>query len=129
MPCKIAAISLSFDALLTSCLKVLIKCKLTYLLTHTYKLKNIRYSRILDRIAKELGQHKWKAVKTILAWMVYSSRNMKRFELLSAISLRLGSGSVGYYAYEWEWALYTCKPLLEETKSGTVTFTHSTVHE
>lgn len=78
---------------------------------------------------KDLGSSKWKAAKTIFTWMVHSARYLKSFELLSAVSLHLGSMSQGYDAYEWEWALNKCKPLLEVTKSGTVSFTHFSVHE
>ncbi|KAF2789210.1 hypothetical protein K505DRAFT_313557 [Melanomma pulvis-pyrius CBS 109.77] len=87
------------------------------------------YSRILDRITKETGQTKSEAIKTIFTWMVHGARYLKSFELLSAVSLHLGSSSYGYHAYEWEWVLNKCKPLIEVTKSGTVNFTHCTVHE
>jgi hypothetical protein len=78
---------------------------------------------------KDLGPSKWKAARTIFIWMVHGARYLKSFELLSAVSLHLGDTSQGYYAYEWEWALNKCKPLLEITKSGTVSFTHCSVYE
>jgi hypothetical protein len=78
---------------------------------------------------KDLGPSEWEAVKTIFTWVVHGARYLKSFELLSAVSLHFGNMSEGYSAYEWEWALNKCKPLLEVTKSGTVSFTHCTVHE
>ncbi|ORY10878.1 hypothetical protein BCR34DRAFT_614953 [Clohesyomyces aquaticus] len=63
------------------------------------------------------------------SWVTNSARPLNTFELASAVSQSLGYFHTRGRGCTWEFVFDACKPLLEETRSGSVNLIHFTVRE
>ncbi|KAF2872665.1 hypothetical protein BDV95DRAFT_570327 [Massariosphaeria phaeospora] len=87
------------------------------------------YTRILRQIMSESEGRTREAVETILRWTIYGLRPLKVFETASALAQASGNGSWSNQTLAYEEILNLCRPILEETRNGTVQFIHFTARE
>ncbi|KAF2732444.1 hypothetical protein EJ04DRAFT_496968 [Polyplosphaeria fusca] len=87
------------------------------------------YSRIMAQILHDQDEQLASIVMTTLSWVVHSVRPLKTFELVGTLCLRSDDDASERRACSWEWLFDTCKPLLTESKSGSVQFMHFTTRE
>ncbi|QYS92918.1 NACHT domain-containing protein [Trichoderma simmonsii] len=85
------------------------------------------YRKILLQILTHLDIRSENRVKSILSWIAFAKRPLKRLELLSAITFSSGDPEVTNLVPEY--ILDICGPLLEERGDTTLTFIHVSVKE
>ncbi|KKP04433.1 NACHT domain-containing protein [Trichoderma harzianum] len=85
------------------------------------------YRKILLQILTHLDIRSENRVKSILSWIAFAKRPLKRLELLSAITFSSGEPDVANLVPEY--ILDICGPLIEERGDTTLTFIHVSVKE
>lgn len=85
------------------------------------------YRKILLQILTHLDIRSESRVKSILSWIAFAKRPLKRLELLSAITFSSGEPEVTNLVPEY--ILDICGPLIEERGDTTLTFIHVSVKE
>ncbi|KAL6790808.1 hypothetical protein J3E68DRAFT_411388 [Trichoderma sp. SZMC 28012] len=85
------------------------------------------YRKILLQILTHLDVRSESRVKSILNWIAFAKRPLKRVELLSAITFSSGEPEVTSLVPEY--ILDICGPLIEERGDTTLTFIHVSVKE
>ena len=85
------------------------------------------YHKILTQILARLDPRSVDRIKTILSWIAFARRPLKRFELLSAVSFSLGDPNVERPAPQY--ILDICSPLVGERRDTTLVFIHVSVKE
>ncbi|KAL6835837.1 hypothetical protein J3E69DRAFT_3562 [Trichoderma sp. SZMC 28015] len=85
------------------------------------------YRKILLQILTHLDIRSESRVKSILSWIAFAKRPLKRLELLSAITFSSGEPEVANLVPEY--ILDICGPLIEERGDTTLTFIHVSVKE
>ncbi|KAK4071005.1 uncharacterized protein Triagg1_6372 [Trichoderma aggressivum f. europaeum] len=85
------------------------------------------YRKILLQILTYLDDRSESRVKSILGWIAFAKRPLKRLELLSAITFSSGEPKVVHLVPEY--ILDICGPLVEERSDTTLTFIHVSVKE
>ncbi|KAL7955605.1 hypothetical protein V8C34DRAFT_327026 [Trichoderma compactum] len=85
------------------------------------------YRKILLQILTHLDDRSESRVKSILGWIAFAKRPLKRLELLSAITFSSGEPEVTHLVPEY--ILDICGPLVEERNDTTLTFIHVSVKE
>ncbi|KAF3065606.1 hypothetical protein CFAM422_009661 [Trichoderma lentiforme] len=85
------------------------------------------YRKILLQILTHLDIRSENRVKSILSWIAFAKRPLKRLELLSAITFSSGEHEVTNLVPEY--ILDICGPLCEERGDTTLTFIHVSVKE
>ncbi|KAK0763604.1 hypothetical protein N5P37_002982 [Trichoderma harzianum] len=85
------------------------------------------YRKILLQILTHLDIRSESRVKSILSWIAFAKRPLKRLELLSAITFSSGEPEVTNLVPEY--ILDICGPLIEERGDTTLAFLHVSVKE
>ncbi|KAL7916576.1 chromatin remodelling complex Rsc7/Swp82 subunit domain-containing protein [Trichoderma velutinum] len=85
------------------------------------------YRKILLQILTHLDNRSESRVKSILSWIAFAKRPLKRLELLSAITFSSRELEVSHLVPEY--ILDICGPLVEERSDTTLTFIHVSVKE
>jgi hypothetical protein len=88
-----------------------------------------RYDRILNNISQKMDVQDCEKVTRILEWIALAKRPLKKYELLDGVTLYHGNSHLNEQTRLWERVIDLCKPLVEETPSGTIVFIHFTVQE
>ena len=87
----------------------------------------LSYLKILTQILARLDSRSEERIKTILSWIAFARRPLKKFELLSAVSFSMGDPNVERPAPQY--ILDICSPLVGERQDTTLVFIHVSVKE
>ncbi|KAI1093508.1 hypothetical protein F5B19DRAFT_123936 [Rostrohypoxylon terebratum] len=85
------------------------------------------YRKILVQILVRLDNQSISRVKSILSWIAFAKRPLKRIEFLSAISFSSGDPHITHLVPMY--VLDICGTLVEERQDTTLAFIHSSVKE
>jgi hypothetical protein len=85
------------------------------------------YQTILAQMIKGLDPRSIDRVTTILSWVSFAKRPLKKLELLSAVTFGQGNPSVDRLVPPY--ILEICGPLMEERRDTTLAFIHVSVKE
>ncbi|KAL5382784.1 hypothetical protein DPSP01_006342 [Paraphaeosphaeria sporulosa] len=85
------------------------------------------YQTILAQMIKGLDARSVDRVKTILSWVSFAKRPLKKLELLSAVTVGQGNPEVDRLVPSY--ILDICGPLMEERRDSTFAFIHVSVKE
>jgi len=85
------------------------------------------YQKILTQMIQGLDSRSVDRVKTILSWVSFAKRPLKKLELLSAVSFGQGNPNIDRLVPPY--ILDICGPLMEERRDATLAFIHVSVKE
>lgn len=81
----------------------------------------------MTQILARLDPRSVDRIQTILSWIAYARRPLKRLELLSAVLFSMGDPNVDRLVPQY--VLDICSPLIEERRDTTLAFIHVSVKE
>jgi hypothetical protein len=85
------------------------------------------YRRIWTQIFNNQDARSVCRIKSILGWIAFAKRPLKKLELLSALSFSVGNPSITRLVPQY--ILDICSPLVEERRDSTMFFIHVSVKE
>ncbi|KAJ4303250.1 hypothetical protein N0V90_002143 [Kalmusia sp. IMI 367209] len=85
------------------------------------------YQKILTQMIQGLDARSVDRVKTILSWVAFAKRPLKKLELLSAVSFGQANPNIDRLVPPY--ILDICGPLMEERRDATLAFIHVSVKE
>jgi hypothetical protein len=95
--------------------------------SRTLRLTAYSYRQILTQIFNHQDSRSVGRIRSILGWIAFAKRPLKKLELLSALSFNAGNPSITRLVPQY--ILDICSPLVEERCDSTISFIHVSVKE